>query len=335
MAADRVNPRGSRWAAVLFGRVPDSAPAGREKEPLAPEHIALGDRAGAWYSFPMSNLRKGIWVVATSAVVLASSCGGNERALARVGHHRLEIASFQSYVSDVTGDTWSAVNARVTSRLLDQYLDRQVVLEAARERDVDVGGDPEELGPPEVQWLLDELCGPPPEPSAEEIASEVERRAGNVRPARAHVRQLLLDSLEQGLEARRRLLQGEDFVAVSRSMSRAPNADGGGELGFFDQGSLPPEIDEVIFSLAPGAFSDPVQGPSGYHVFQVLEIVPAGPPDPAEVETEVRAEFTQRTEREHVHNCVRKLATEIGVEIYNDQLWFEYTGQYVKGQADA
>ena len=283
----------------------------------------------------MSDLREGLRLVTVMAAVLASSCGGDEGTVARVGRHRLEIASFQSYVSDVTGETWSAVNARVPSRLLDQYLDRQVVLEAARERDVNVGVDPQELGPSEVQWLLDELCGPALQPSAEDIASEVERRAGTVRPARAHVRQLLLDSLEQGLEARRRLAAGEDFVAVSRSMSRAPNAEDGGELGFFDQGSLPPEIDEVIFSLAPGAFSEPVQGPSGYHVFQVLEVVPAGPPDPAELAVTVRAEFTQRTAREHVRECVQRLATEVGVEIYDDQLWFEYSGRYAKGQADA
>ncbi len=283
----------------------------------------------------MSDLRDRLRGLVVLAAALATSCGVDERVLARVGGHRLDIASFQAYVSDVTGEKWSAVSARVTSRLLDQYLDRRVVLEAARERDVDIGVDPEELGPSEVQWLLDELCGPSPEPSAEEIASEIERRAGVLSPARAHVRQLLVDSLEQGLEARRRLSEGEDFVSVSRSLSRAPNADDGGELGYFDQGSLPPEIDEVIFSLAPGAFSEPVQGPSGYHVFQVLEVVPAGPPDTAEMEAAVRAEFSQTRGREHVHDCVRGLAAEVGVEIYGAQLWFEYTGRYVKGQADA
>ena len=45
------------------------------------------------------------------------------------------------------------------------------------------------------------------------------------------------------MEARRRLMEGEDFVEVSQQLSRAPNAADGGELGFFDEGSLPPEID--------------------------------------------------------------------------------------------
>ena len=169
----------------------------------------------------------------------------------------------------------------------------------------------------------------------DEIAKEVGRRAEGTRPAKAHVRQLLVDSREQGLAARQRLLAGEDFVDVSRQLSRAPNAAEGGELGFFDQGSLPPEIDEVIFSLAPGAFSEPVQGPSGFHVFQVLEMVPAGPPDLAEVEVVVRTEVAQIGLREHTQDCIRRLALEIGVEIYGKHLWFPYTGRYAEEQADA
>ena len=269
------------------------------------------------------------------ALALTVSCGGNENVLARVGEQRLEIAPFQTYVGEVTGEGWQAVSARVSSGLLDQYLDRQVVLESARRRDIDLTTDFSSMGPSEVQWLLDELCGPAPETSMVEIASEVGRRAELTRPAKAHVRQLLVDSHEEGLAARQRLLAGEDFVEVSRQLSRAPNAAEGGELGFFDQGSLPPEIDEVIFSLAPGAFSEPVQGPSGYHVFQVLEVVPAGPPDLAEVEAIVRMEVAQKRLREHTQGCISQLALEIGVEIVGKHLWFPYTGRYAEEQADA
>ena len=266
------------------------------------------------------------------ALTLTVSCGIDQNALASVGGRRIDIVPFQTYVGEVTGEAWQAVSARVTSRLLDQYLDRQVVLEAARRRDVNLSAISTEIGPSEVQWLLDELCGPAPEPSEDEISTEVGHKAEEMRPARAHVRQLLLDSHEQGLEALRRLSAGEDFVEVSRQLSRAPNASDGGELGFFDQGSLPPEIDEVIFSLAPGGFSEPVQGPSGFHVFQVLEVVPEGPPDLAEVEAGVRTVFAQKMVREHIQGCIRGLASEVGIEIYDKHLWFPYTGRYAEEQ---
>jgi parvulin-like peptidyl-prolyl isomerase len=278
----------------------------------------------------MSDLRwQGIVVIAL-CTASAVSCGMNENTLARVGDQRIEIDPFQTYVGEVTGEAWQAVSAKVTSRLLDQYLDRQIVLEAARDRDMKVSTVPTVMGPSEVQWLMDELCGQAPLPLLDEISDEVERRAETMRPARAHVRQLLVDSQEQGMEALQRLSAGEDFVEVSIQLSRAPNAGEGGELGFFDQGSLTPEIDEVIFSLSPGEFSEPVQGPSGYHVFQVLEVIPAGPPDMAEVEAAVRTQLAQTQVREHVQQCIRGLASEIGVEIYDNHLWFPYTGRYAE-----
>jgi peptidyl-prolyl cis-trans isomerase C len=278
----------------------------------------------------MSDLRFRQCVWPAVAAVLTLSCGVREDALARVGDQRLEIEPFQAYVGEVAGETWQAVSARVTSGLLDQYIDRKVVVESARREEIDLSADSLSLGPSEVQWLLDELCGHAPEPSAEEIDAEVGRRAEETRPAKAHVRQLLVDTYEHGLEARRRLMEGEDFVEVSRQLSRAPNAADGGELGFFDEGSLPPEIDEVVFSLEPGEYSEPVQGPSGFHVFQVLESVPAGPPDIAEVEAAVRTEFAQKKMREHTLECIRGLGAEIGVEIYEEHLWFPYTGRYAE-----
>jgi len=280
----------------------------------------------------MSDLRWRRYPFLGLVLALTVSCGVDQSTLASIGDRRVDMSPFQTYVGEVTGEAWQAVSARVTSRLLDQYLDRQVVLEAARRRDVNLSAISTEVGPSEVQWLLDELCGPAPEPLESEISTEVDRKAAETRPARAHVRQLLLDSHEHGLEALQRLSAGEDFVEVSRQLSRAPNASDGGELGFFDHGSLPPEIDEVIFSLEPGECSEPVQGPSGYHVFQVLEVVPEGFPDLSEVEVGVRTVYAQKMVREHIQGCIGGLASEVGVEIYDKHLWFPYTGRYAEEQ---
>jgi parvulin-like peptidyl-prolyl isomerase len=280
----------------------------------------------------MSDLRWHAIIIVVLCTASSVSCGSDGNTLATVGDERIDIVPFQDYVGEVTGEAWQAVSSRVTSRLLDQYLDRKIVLGAARGRELQLSDIPTVMGPSEVQWLMDELCGQASLPSAEEIAREVELRAETMRPARAHVRQLLVDSHEQGMEALQRLSAGEDFIQVSIQLSRAPNAADGGELGFFDQGSLTPEIDEVIFSLAPGEFSEPVQGPSGYHVFQVLEVVPEGPPDLMEVEASVRTELAQTRVRAHVQACIRGLASEIGVEIYDKHLWFPYTGRYAKEQ---
>ncbi len=270
-----------------------------------------------------------------AAVVQASACGGSESGLARVGGVDLDLSPFQDYIGEATGEAWQGISGRVASGLLDQYLDRQVVIEAARRHEILTTGDPVRLGPGEMRWFLGELCGPPPEPSVEEIEREVERRMAEILPAQAHVRQILVDTLEAAETARQRLAAGEDFVAVSQELSRAPNAMDGGELGVFFKGSLPEEVDEVVFSLASGDISDPVQGHSGYHIIQVLEMIPEGPPDRAEVEASVRQERSEQGAREHTRDCVERLASEVGVEVTSANLWFAYDGKYGEGRVDA
>lgn len=252
-----------------------------------------------------------------------------------MGDVRLEIAPFQEYVGNVSGETWQGVSARVTSRLLDQYLDRQVVLEVARSREVVSETESVSMDPTDMRWLVDELCGPSPDVDQASIDLEVSKKMEEMLPAQAHVRQVLVDSLEEALAARQRLTAGEDFVEISRELSRAPNAADGGELGFFYEGNLPPEIDEVIFSLTEGEISDPVQGPTGYHVFQVLEVVPAGPPNEVKVNAAVGGEIAEEAARTHKRNCVERLAEEVGVDVNSSQLWFSYDGKYAEDRENA
>jgi len=274
-------------------------------------------------------------VLLAASAVSVSGCGSSEAGLARVGKNRLEIQPFQIYLEEASGEAWQGLNARVSSGLLDQYLDRQVVLEAARRREMLTKTDSLRLAPSEMRWVLEELCGPSPEPLAEHVEREVEQRIVEMLPAQAHVRQILVDSLEQAENARRRLASGDDFPTVSRELSRAPNAMDGGELGVFFEGSLPEEVDLVVFSLKSGDISDPVQGHSGYHIFQVLEMIPAGPPDRAVVESAVRTELAEKGAREHTRKCIERLAAEVGVEVTSTNLWFAYDGKYGEGRADA
>ena len=261
-------------------------------------------------------------------VCLALACGSDESVLATVGDASVAIVTFQEHLGAVTGEAWQGVSDPVASRLLDQYIDQEVVVAAA------LGGDevtvPTETGvrSARVRLLLDELCGPPPPPAIEVVEAEIEAAQVVERPARASVRQMLLDTQKDAESVRRQLDEGTDFVELSRRVSRAPNADGGGELGFLNQGGLSENLDEVIFSLQAGEISEPVPGPSGYHIFQVLEVVPAGPPPREEIEPEVRRRLGEMAAREHAAECVQRLAGKVGVNVNHDRLWFHYQGRY-------
>jgi peptidyl-prolyl cis-trans isomerase SurA len=60
-------------------------------------------------------------------------------------------------------------------------------------------------------------------------------------------------------------LTPENFdAAVARSQ-------GGGDLGWLDQGDLPDVLEEALLGLSEGQISEPVRGPSGVHIFILRE----------------------------------------------------------------
>jgi len=234
------------------------------------------------------------------ALVAAVGCRVGGSVVAVVGDRQVEVEVLQQYLDAATGMTWQAVNDRVASGLLDQFLDQEVVVSAAEDRgEASVPVDP---GPrsARVRLLLVDLCGPVPPVDDHMVQLEVAARSGELRPARAFVRQMLLVDLDGARSARNRLDLGEDFEDVSRDVSRAPNANEGGALGYISQGTLPQGLDDVVFSLSAGEVSDPVQSPSGYHIFQVLELVPEGAATPSELEMSVRLELAGEAKRDFV-----------------------------------
>ena len=265
-------------------------------------------------------------VVVIGATALA--CGVGETVIAKVGDHESDVESLQAYLEGITGTGWQEVERRVASRLLDQLIDQEVVAAAAQDRRESVIPEEPAARSAAVRSLLRELCGPVPPIPQEILDDEIARRLEQVQPARAHVRQLVLKSLEGAEAARERLGRGEDFGRISVEVSQAPNAENGGELGYVVPGTLPPDLDEAIFAMEPGATSQPVPSPAGFHIFQVLEVIPEGPPRRAEIELAARRDLSEGFAREFARECVDGLAATVGVTMYRDHLWFQYEGRY-------
>ncbi|MBI5557551.1 MAG: SurA N-terminal domain-containing protein [Deltaproteobacteria bacterium] len=97
------------------------------------------------------------------------------------------------------------------------------------------------------------------------------------------VRHILLKTTEQDKEQRRpeiekilaRAKAGEDFAALAMEFSQDGSAARGGDLGFFGQGQMVPEFEEVAFRLQKGEISDVVTSQFGYHIIKLEEIQPA------------------------------------------------------------
>lgn len=77
-----------------------------------------------------------------------------------------------------------------------------------------------------------------------------------------------------------------DFRAAAIRYSDDRNALEGGDLGWREASSIPPRFAEMIQTMQPGNFSEPVRGPSGLQMVQLVETRQSGPQKVTEYEAD-------------------------------------------------
>jgi peptidyl-prolyl cis-trans isomerase C len=94
-------------------------------------------------------------------------------------------------------------------------------------------------------------------------------RADFIASDQVRARQIVVKSRQEAEDLLKRIKGGDSFEELARKHSIAPEADQGGDLGFFGRDDMPEEFN-VVFSLQVGETSGIVQSPYGYHIFHVV-----------------------------------------------------------------
>jgi peptidyl-prolyl cis-trans isomerase C len=195
-------------------------------------------------------------------------------------------------------------------RILDELVERALLLQQAKARGVVVGQDlverellrvradypgtqfddllaRERVSQPELklrlrdQLTLERLFEGEVFPGVQVAAADVERyyaeHAGEFQePEAVHVLQVVVASKDEAAQVRDRLKKNpQTFADVAKKSSIAPEAKNGGDLGLIGKGSGFPEVFDVCFSLQVNTISDVTPSPYGFHIFKVTERRPA------------------------------------------------------------
>lgn len=152
------------------------------------------------------------------------------------------------------------------------------------------------------------------------------RRKDYVKPGRVRIQQIVLftrgdlpqdkrQKRGQINDIREKILAGDDFGQMARDFSQGPNAEKGGDCGFFEEGELLKELDQAAFSLKEGEVSPVIQTSVGYHLLKVLE-VEAGEVKPIEaVEEEIKDRLANELYQKEIQKLVEGLKESAHIDI--------------------
>jgi len=152
--------------------------------------------------------------------------------------------------------------------------------------------------------------------TAEEIQSyyEANREQFN-RPDQVRARQIVVSTEEEGQKVLGLLRQGEPFAEVAKRYSLSPDAEAGGDLGFFARGEMPVEFEKAVFNLAVGRLSDLVKSEYGYHVFLVEEERKAAKLTLDDVRQEIRETLLAEKKEKEYQTWLRELRSQATIEM--------------------
>jgi peptidyl-prolyl cis-trans isomerase SurA len=129
--------------------------------------------------------------------------------------------------------------------------------------------------------------------------------------------QQLAEAREKAAQAIARVRGGEDFSVVAAEVSDdVGTKDTGGELGYFQRGSMAnPEWEPIVFSMEKGDVRGPVQGPQGLHVFHVTDVMTSTLKPFEEMKEQISRELRRREMDKQTQAWVEELRKKAYIDV--------------------
>ena len=220
------------------------------------------------------------------------------RVVLRVGLVSYPGSEFSRYVQVTTGGSLRDLDALASSELFDQFVDDKILLSAAVQSGITLSTEEKRAFLDEAEegtWTEEETAsilasdsGPLVDKmrvekyvrgmsrdiavSDDEVKAYYDGHPGEFSlPERVQVSQILVPTEAEAVELweQVRFADEEGFRALARTKSTGPEAPAGGEMGIFQKGQLPADMEAAIFGMAEGEVSPVVASSYGYHIFRL------------------------------------------------------------------
>ncbi len=284
--------------------------------PASPPAAAAGGRKDAPAASPASALL-------LAALFLACAGSLPDGVVVRIGGEERSYEDFDRYVSGVLDVDASRSSSEVLSRLFERFVDDQLLLRWVRDRGF---ADATATSHEAAAALLE---ASPPEISSTDVERYyAEHRSDYERPARARLRQILVEHRDSAEQALAELEAGVDFGEVARIRSIGPSAPDGGLQGELSQEDLPGALAEVVFALEEGEWSELLEADYGFRIFQVERFLPDETLSLQAAAPSIRSRLVAERSEALIRQAIEEARREYNLQVAVSRLPFEYSGPY-------
>jgi len=169
-------------------------------------------------------------------------------------------------------------------RILDELIDLEILTQEAEKQKLDE--QPEIAAALQLQYTQTmanaylAAAGDAMEITEEDLRAEYDRQVANLDNAEYRASHILLESEEEARAVLDELAAGADFATLADERSSDQGGSNGGDLGWFQAGSMVPEFTAAVAAMEVGTISEaPVKSDFGYHVIRLDETRGAAPPE--------------------------------------------------------
>jgi peptidyl-prolyl cis-trans isomerase C len=292
-------------------------------------------------------------------IAMTFSCragGSRSPVIATLNGHDIRRDEFERFLELKMGELSAAeTSGSIRSQMLDEYLERRLVLDDAGRLGLKVEADEMEQTTQDNPQLKSSIAGlATREELARDLLVEKYYRQVALRDVRVSVeevqryieenqsrltdrpgflvREIRVQSREEADRLRREVTESRhDFASVARLHSDASNAEQSG-LARYDEGQLPDVLENAVRQLKPGDVSPVIESNYGFHIFKMEQRI-----QPHAIEerrsklddrrAQLREELIARRNQQAVDKALERLTSGAEIKINDAALGFTYAGR--------
>ncbi len=276
---------------------------------------------------------------------------GDDNIILTIDNEKFTNKQLKEYIISRYPDfSFKEINARLASRIFDMFIEHKTVIHGVEQANIKM--DQAEIAnylkettlPPDLEsnpWMKESAKAQKYlyfklykdiDVSDAEIRQYYDQHIDDYRKStEVFLFQIVVNNKAKAYEIREILSKSpEKFEELAKTNSISFEAKDGGSMGYFEKGTLPKDMEDVVFALELNTISPVLDSPYGFHIFKVTKIKKEGLLFLEAVKNQIKNKLLSEKLGAAYEDFLTGLKEELNINAKYQSLFFPY--QTIKGE---